>query len=171
MAIGTVKFFNAAKGFGFIVPEDGGNDIFVHTSAIESAGVALLTKDQRLSFETEQDAKGAVKACELKLLSKVSSPISAGEDRPASAKEGAPQRSTSRSPRQNTPRDPVTTCRQADTTGPHRSLRSSDNTNEWQRSYTRYCDLAQNTNGDAVARENCWQHAEHFLRMINGSST
>ena len=51
MAIGTVKFFNSAKGFGFIQPEDGAKDVFVHISAVESAGLKTLTEGQRIQFE------------------------------------------------------------------------------------------------------------------------
>jgi len=51
MAIGTVKFFNQAKGFGFIAPEDGDKDVFVHKSAVESAGMRTLTEGQRIRFE------------------------------------------------------------------------------------------------------------------------
>ena len=66
MAIGTVKFFNTAKRFGFITPEDGGKDIFVHKKAVELAGITNLSQGQRLSFETVRDAKGAVLASDLK---------------------------------------------------------------------------------------------------------
>lgn len=51
MAIGTVKFFDAGKGFGFIQPEDGEKDVFVHVSAVQSAGMDTLTEGQRVSFE------------------------------------------------------------------------------------------------------------------------
>ena len=51
MAIGTVKFFNAAKGFGFIAPESGDSDVFVHISAVERAGMGTLSEGQRLSYE------------------------------------------------------------------------------------------------------------------------
>jgi len=51
MATGTVKFFNTAKGFGFIQPEDGANDVFVHISAVEQAGMGTLTEGQRVSYE------------------------------------------------------------------------------------------------------------------------
>lgn len=51
MAIGTVKFFNAAKGFGFIQPENGDKDVFVHKSAVESAGMDTLTEGQRVKYE------------------------------------------------------------------------------------------------------------------------
>ena len=51
MATGTVKWFNPAKGFGFIEPEDGGKDVFVHASALEAAGMPSLTEGQRVNFE------------------------------------------------------------------------------------------------------------------------
>lgn len=51
MAIGTVKFFNATKGFGFIAPEDGDKDVFVHISALERAGMSTLSEGQRISYE------------------------------------------------------------------------------------------------------------------------
>ena len=51
MAIGTVKFFNPTKGFGFIAPEDGANDVFVHVSALERAGMSTLSEGQRVSYE------------------------------------------------------------------------------------------------------------------------
>jgi cold shock protein len=58
MTIGTVKFFNATKGFGFIAPESGGKDVFVHASAVEMSGMRVLAEGQRISFEIESDAKG-----------------------------------------------------------------------------------------------------------------
>lgn len=58
MPIGTVKFFNDAKGYGFVAPEDGGNDAFVHITALERAGMRTLLKDQRISYELEQDKRG-----------------------------------------------------------------------------------------------------------------
>ncbi|HKR88301.1 MAG TPA: cold-shock protein [Phenylobacterium sp.] len=57
MQIGTVKWFNATKGFGFIQPDDGGNDVFVHISAVERAGLASLHEGQKLSFELERDRR------------------------------------------------------------------------------------------------------------------
>jgi len=65
MPIGTVKFFNADKGYGFIAPEQGGNDSFVHISAVERAGMATLQKDQRLSYEVEIDRRGKQSAVNL----------------------------------------------------------------------------------------------------------
>jgi len=63
--IGTVKFFNATKGFGFITPEGGGKDVFVHATALEDAGMRTLSEGDRVSFDVQQDAKGA-KAINLK---------------------------------------------------------------------------------------------------------
>ncbi|MFT5392043.1 MAG: CspA family cold shock protein [Gammaproteobacteria bacterium] len=55
MAIGTVKFFNSAKGFGFIEPEDGSKDVFVHVSAIERSDLGTLTEGQRVSFDVVEE--------------------------------------------------------------------------------------------------------------------
>ena len=57
MAVGTVKWFNAAKGFGFIQPEDGSKDVFVHVSAVERAGLGTLKEGQRVQFEVEVNPK------------------------------------------------------------------------------------------------------------------
>ncbi len=65
MPIGTVKFFNADKGYGFIQPEGGGNDAFVHITAVEAAGMATLDRDQRVSYELEQDRRGKTSATNL----------------------------------------------------------------------------------------------------------
>jgi CspA family cold shock protein len=65
MPIGIVKFFNDNKGYGFIAPVDGGDDSFVHISAVERAGMATLTKDQRLSYEIETDRRGKQSAVNL----------------------------------------------------------------------------------------------------------
>ncbi|MEZ5525033.1 MAG: cold-shock protein [Pseudomonadales bacterium] len=58
MATGTVKWFNETKGFGFIAPEDGSKDVFVHYSAIQSEGFRTLKEGQQVTFETEQGPKG-----------------------------------------------------------------------------------------------------------------
>ncbi len=55
---GTVKFFNHAKGFGFITPDEGGNDVFVHISAVQASGLSGLEDGQKVSFETEPDKRG-----------------------------------------------------------------------------------------------------------------
>ena len=57
MSMGTVKWFNATKGFGFIQPDDGGQDVFVHISAVERAGMSNLNEGQKLSYELTQDRK------------------------------------------------------------------------------------------------------------------
>ncbi|MCB5202894.1 cold-shock protein [Neorhizobium sp. T786] len=57
MTTGTVKWFNATKGFGFIQPDDGSADVFVHISAVERAGMSSIVEGQKLSFELEQDRK------------------------------------------------------------------------------------------------------------------
>ena len=65
MPIGKVKFFDATRGFGFIVPEDGGSDAFVHISAVEKAGMTALQPDQRLSYDIEQGQRGKSSAVNL----------------------------------------------------------------------------------------------------------
>ena len=65
MPIGTVKFFNADKGYGFIQPEDGGSDSFVHISAVQAAGMQTLNKDQRVSYEVETGRNGKESAVNL----------------------------------------------------------------------------------------------------------
>ena len=66
--IGTVKFFNATKGFGFIQPQDGSKDVFVHISAVEHAGLAGLTENQKVSFEIEKGNNGKSSAVNLKAV-------------------------------------------------------------------------------------------------------
>ena len=65
MPIGIVKFFNADKGYGFIQPEGGGNDAFVHISAVEQAGMQTLDRDQRVSYELTTDQRGKTSATNL----------------------------------------------------------------------------------------------------------
>jgi len=62
MAVGTVKWFNAQKGFGFIQPDDGSKDVFVHISAVERAGMGSLNEGQKLSFELERGQQGKTSA-------------------------------------------------------------------------------------------------------------
>ena len=68
MAKGTVKWFNAVKGYGFIEPEDGGRDVFVHISALERAGISTLNEGQKLEFELSPGRDGKTAADHLKLL-------------------------------------------------------------------------------------------------------
>ncbi|CAN0655653.1 transcription antiterminator and regulator of RNA stability [Nitratireductor aquimarinus] len=64
MNTGTVKFFNAAKGFGFIQPDDGAADVFVHISAVERAGMRTIVEGQKLSFEVVQDSRSGKSAAD-----------------------------------------------------------------------------------------------------------
>jgi CspA family cold shock protein len=57
MQLGTVKFYNDQKGFGFIAPEDGGKDVFVHATALERAGMSNLREGQKVSFDTQEDRR------------------------------------------------------------------------------------------------------------------
>ena len=66
MPIGTVKWFNAQKGYGFIQPEDGTKDVFVHISAVEAAGLGSLREGQKVSFEIERGQQGKSAAGNLK---------------------------------------------------------------------------------------------------------
>lgn len=67
MAIGTVKWFNATKGFGFIVPEDGGKDVFVHITAVQKAGLQGLNERQKVQYEIAME-RGKAAAINLKLV-------------------------------------------------------------------------------------------------------
>lgn len=68
MATGTVKWFNTTKGYGFIAPDDGGKDIFVHISAVERAGLKSLNDNQKISYEMQAGRDGRSSASDLKLL-------------------------------------------------------------------------------------------------------
>jgi cold shock protein len=65
MPTGTVKFFNADKGYGFIQPDDGGQDSFVHITAVERAGMSTLNKEQRVSYDVEMGKNGKASAVNL----------------------------------------------------------------------------------------------------------
>lgn len=66
MAFGIVKFFNVGKGFGFIQPEDGSKDVFVHITAVQAAGMSELVEKQRVQFEVQAGRDGRVSATDLK---------------------------------------------------------------------------------------------------------
>jgi CspA family cold shock protein len=66
MTTGTVKFFNESKGYGFIAPDGGGNDAFVHISAVENSGMRTLRENQRVSYELQEDRRGKMAAVNLK---------------------------------------------------------------------------------------------------------
>ena len=67
MSLGTVKFFNVGKGFGFIQPDDGSKDVYVHVSSLEKAGLDMLSEGQKVSFETT-NASGKTAATDVKLV-------------------------------------------------------------------------------------------------------
>lgn len=85
MPTGTVKFFNASKGYGFIQPEGGGSDAFVHISAVERSGLTGLSENQRLSYDLEQDRRGKMSAVNLKAAE------DAKEAEQADADQGEPE--------------------------------------------------------------------------------
>ncbi|KPA21498.1 Cold shock protein CspA [Shimia sp. SK013] len=68
MATGTVKWFNTTKGYGFIAPDDGGNDVFVHISAVERSGLTGLADNQKVSFELQEGRDGRQNATDLSLM-------------------------------------------------------------------------------------------------------
>jgi CspA family cold shock protein len=74
MTNGTVKFFNEAKGYGFIAPDGGGNDAFVHITALERAGMRSLRENQRVSYDLQQDNRGKMSAVNLKPAEEAAQP-------------------------------------------------------------------------------------------------
>ena len=84
MPIGTVKFFNETKGYGFISPDEGGQDAFVHISSVERSGMRSLRENQRISYDLEQDRRGKMAAVNLK------SAEEATGEAPAAAEDEAP---------------------------------------------------------------------------------
>jgi CspA family cold shock protein len=83
MPIGTVKFFNQNKGYGFIAPEGGGNDAFVHISAVERAGMSSLRENQRVSYDLQQDNRGKMSAVNLKSADEATGASEPANDQPA----------------------------------------------------------------------------------------
>lgn len=86
MTTGTVKFFNESKGYGFIAPDGGGNDAFVHMTAVERAGMRSLRENQRVSYDLEQDKRGKMSAVNLKSAEE-STQVEQTGDRPANDPE------------------------------------------------------------------------------------
>jgi CspA family cold shock protein len=168
MAKGTVKFFDFAKGFGFIIPQTGGQDIFFHKSAVQLAGIAQLAKGQQLTFDMETDSKGLIQAAKLKL-----DPDSRSEGAGIaglSRQRGERQRGYVNQNPRSAPPDRVNAVAQpSDRDRVTRDPKELEKARGWQRSYDRYCELAGNCS-DLVERERSWQHAEHYLRMLNGSN-
>jgi cold shock protein len=98
MPRGTIKFFNEAKGFGFIAPDDGGNDIFVHVSAVERSGLSGLNEGDQVTFEIEQDRRsGKPAAVDLQVVG--FAPASQRPSRPAPASRGFERRDQDAFPR------------------------------------------------------------------------
>jgi CspA family cold shock protein len=89
MTTGTVKFFNETKGYGFIAPDGGGNDAFVHMTAVERAGMRSLRENQRISYDLQQDNRGKMSAVNLKTADEVSQPETSAEAQPAAAQDEA----------------------------------------------------------------------------------
>ena len=83
MTTGTVKFFNDAKGYGFIAPEGGGNDAFVHISAVEQSGMRTLRENQRVSYDLQEDRRGKMAAVNLKAAEDSTSSESASDEQAA----------------------------------------------------------------------------------------
>jgi len=91
MTTGTVKFFNETKGYGFIAPDGGGNDAFVHISAVERAGMRSLRQDQRLSYELQEDNRGKTSAVNLKPMDEAAAPSSEAANDVEAEQPEAPQ--------------------------------------------------------------------------------
>ncbi|WP_341631987.1 cold-shock protein [Sphingomonas agri] len=82
MTTGTVKFFNESKGYGFIAPDGGGNDAFVHISAVERSGMRSLRQDQRVTYDLQQDNRGKMSAVNLKSAEDAGQPEEATDSQP-----------------------------------------------------------------------------------------
>ncbi|MET4682705.1 cold-shock protein [Brevundimonas faecalis] len=77
MALGTIKFFNTEKGFGFITPDDGGSDVFIHISAVQAAGLEAVTKGDQIAFVLDQNPRsGRISATDIRLMHKEAPPPS-----------------------------------------------------------------------------------------------
>jgi cold shock protein len=83
MPTGTVKFFNEQKGYGFIAPDGGGQDAFVHITAVERAGMGTLRENQRIAFDLEEDRRGKMAAGNLRAADDAESAQPAGDEQPA----------------------------------------------------------------------------------------
>jgi len=79
MTTGTVKFFNEGKGYGFIAPDGGGNDAFVHITAVERSGMRTLRENQRVSYDLQQDNRGKMSAVNLKSADEAAQPEASAE--------------------------------------------------------------------------------------------
>jgi CspA family cold shock protein len=91
MPIGTVKFFNSSKGYGFIQPDDGGKDAFVHISAVERSGMIGLSDNQRIAYDLEEDRRGKLSAINLKAPEEAATSDQTDKPEQASDQDLAPQ--------------------------------------------------------------------------------
>ena len=92
MPVGTVKWFNEMKGFGFIQPDEGGADAFVHITAVEKAGMRTLRENQRVSYDLQEDRPGKMSATNLKSADEAEQPQQAADEAPqADDSEEAPE--------------------------------------------------------------------------------
>jgi CspA family cold shock protein len=89
MPVGIVKFFNESKGYGFIQPEDGGNDAFVHITAVERAGMRTLRENQRVAYDLEEDRRGKMAATNLRSADEGAAPEGSTDQAPAGDDEQA----------------------------------------------------------------------------------
>src|SRR5690348_13906821 len=89
MTTGTVKFFNEGKGYGFIAPDGGGNDAFVHITAVERSGMRTLRENQRVSYDLQEDRRGKMAAVNLQAAEEATSSESAGSEPEAASDEQA----------------------------------------------------------------------------------
>jgi CspA family cold shock protein len=80
MPTGTVKFFNENKGYGFIQPDEGGQDAFVHITAVERAGMRTLRENQRIAYDLEEDQRGKLKAVNIKSAEEGAAPTAEAGD-------------------------------------------------------------------------------------------
>lgn len=87
MPVGTVKFFNESKGYGFIQPDGGGNDAFVHVTAVERAGMRSLRENQRISYDLEQDRRGKMSAVNLQSAEDATQAPAAAAEEPSGEAE------------------------------------------------------------------------------------
>ena len=92
MPVGTVKWFNQMKGFGFIQPDDGGADAFVHITAVERAGMSTLQENQRVAYDLQQERPGKMSATNLRSAEEGEQPQQAGGDAaPSDDSENGPE--------------------------------------------------------------------------------
>jgi CspA family cold shock protein len=87
MTTGTVKFFNENKGYGFIQPDEGGQDAFVHITAVERAGMRSLRQDQRIAYDLQKDTRGKMAAVNLRSVEDSAGATEAANDEPSEASE------------------------------------------------------------------------------------